>query len=231
TTEVPPSGVEPTSAGFLIDDSAYTPYLISLIPYCGSRGIIKMEQIPKKGWFGKEDTKLTKLRPLPADAPKYEETIYRGLFGIGSGTSGKEILISSLKDTFYTTMNSAKMILKDQAQIYYDARAKKMQTRTVVGVLLLGVFFFFVFLFFWGLWAALAVVPIRIFPLFMTLYMVKRNKKGNDVFSDLKGFKNFIKIAEENKLKVLLQDSPTYFETTMGYAVAFGLFEQWAKKF
>jgi len=231
TSYFPPNGLDPAMAGFLINDSADTPDLISLIPYWGSRGIIKMEQIPKKGWFGKDDTKLTRLRPLPIDAPKYEETIYRGLFGIGSGTSGKEILISSLKDTFYTTMNSAKMILKDQAQIYYDARAKKMQTRTVVGVLLLGVFFFFVFLFFWGLWAALAVVPIGIFLLFMTVYMVKRNKKGNDVFSDLKGFKNFIKVAEENKLKMLLQDSPTYFETTMGYALAFGLFDQWAKKF
>src|SRR5690606_12047806 len=231
TSYFPPSGLDPAMAGFLIDDSADTPDLISLIPYWGSRGIIKMEQIPKKGWFGKEDTKLTKLRPLPADAPKYEETIYSGLFGIGSGTSGKEVLISSLKDTFYTTMSSAKMILKDQAQIYYDAQAKKMQTKTVIGVLVLGVLLFFFFLFFWGLWAALAVVRIGIFLLFMTAYMVKKNKKGNDVFSDLKGFKNFIKIAEENKLKVLLQDSPTYFETTMGYAVAFGLFEQWAKKF
>ncbi|MCB0468317.1 MAG: DUF2207 domain-containing protein [Aequorivita sp.] len=231
TSYFPPSGLDPAMAGFLIDDSADTPDLISLIPYWGSRGIIKMEQISKKGWFGKEDTKLTKLRPLPADAPKYEEAIYRGLFGIGSGTSEKEVLISSLKDNFYTTMSSAKMILKDRAQIYYDAQAKKMQTKTVVGILLLGILLFFVFLFFWGLWASLAVVPIGIFLLFMTVFMVKKNKKGNDVFSDLKGFKNFIKIAEENKLKVLLQDSPTYFETTMGYAVAFGLFEQWAKKF
>ena len=61
--------------------------------------------------------------------------------------------------------------------------------------------------------------------------MVKKNAKGNAAFSELKGFRNFIKIAEENKLKMLLHDSPSYFETTMGYALAFGLFDQWAKKF
>ncbi len=231
TSYFPPSGMDPAMAGFLIDDSADTPDLISFIPDWGSRGIIKMEQIPKKGWFGKDDTRLTRLRPLPADAPDYEVKIFKGLFGNTKGTDEKEILVSSLKDTFYTTMASAKKMLKDKAQIYYDKQAKKMQTKTVVGVLLIGVLMFLVFLFTWGLWAALAVIPLAIFLLFMTVYMVKKNSKGNEVFSELKGFKNFIKIAEENKLKMLLKDSPSYFETTMGYALAFGLFDQWAKKF
>lgn len=231
TSYFPPSGVDPAMAGFLIDDTADTPDLIALIPYWGSRGIIKMEQIPKKGWFAKDDTKLTRLRPLPIDAPNYEETIYKGLFGSGSETSEKEVLISSLKNTFYTTMSTAKVHLKKKAQIYYEAQAKKMQTRTIIGVLLIGILLFFTFLFFWDLWAALSVFPIVVFLLFMSIYMVKKNAKGNDIFSELKGFKNFIKIAEENKLKMLLKDSPTYFESTMGYALAFGLFDQWARKF
>src|SRR5690606_37521478 len=90
---------------------------------------------------------------------------------------------------------------------------------------------FFVFLFTWGLLAAIALVLVAVFLLFMSSYLVKKNAKGNSALSELKGFKNFIKIAEENKLKMLLQDSPTYFETTMGYALALGMFSQWAKKF
>lgn len=231
TSYFPPNGMDPAMAGFLIDDTEDTKDLIALIPYWGSRGIIKMEQIEKKGWFGSDDTKLTRLRPLPVDSPDYEEEIYNGLFGSYYGTGEKEVLISSLKDTFYTTMASAKTKLKAKAQIYYDAQAKKMQTKTIVGVLLVGVFLCVVFLLTWGLWAALAVIPITIFLLFMTIYLVKKNDKGNQVFSELKGFKQFIKVAEENKLKMLLQDSPNYFETTMGYALAFGLFDQWARKF
>ena len=231
TSYFPPSGVDPAMAGFLVDDSADTPDLISLIPYWGSRGIIKMEQIPKKGWLAKDDTKLTRLKPLPNDAPNYEQEIFNGLFGSDHSYDEKHVLISSLKDSFYTKMASAKTKLKDKAQIYYDPKAKKMQTKTIIGVLILAVLLFTIFLLTWGLWAALAVIPISIFLLLMTIYMVKKNSMGNKVYSELKGFKNFIKIAEENKLKMLLQDSPTYFENTMGYALAFGLFDQWAKKF
>ena len=30
---------------------------------------------------------------------------------------------------------------------------------------------------------------------------------------------------------MLLKEDPTYFESTMSYALAFGLFDKWAKKF
>ena len=231
TSYFPPSGIDPAMAGFLIDDTEDTQDLIALIPYWGSRGIITMEQIPKKGWFGKDDTKLTKLKPLPDGAPDYERKIFDGLFGSSTVSSKQEVLISSLKDSFYTKMASAKTLLKAKAQIYYEAEAKKMQTRTIIVTLLLGVFLFGFFLIIWGLFAALAVIPVTVFLLFMTVHLVKKNTKGNKMLSELKGFKNFIKIAEENKLKMLLRDSPSYFETTMGYALAFGLFNQWTKKF
>lgn len=227
----PPNGIDPSMAGFLIDDSGDTEDLISLIPYWGSRGIIKMEEIPKKGLFGKSDTKLTRLRPLPAGAPDYEEKIFTGLFGYDNDFGSNEVLISSLKDTFYTKMADAKELLKDKAQIYYDPTARKVQTRTVIGVIVLGILLAAIFLFTWGVFAAFAIIPVVIFLLFMSVHMVKKNSEGNKMLSELKGFKQFIKVAEENKLKMLLQDSPTYFETTMGYALAFGLFNQWAKKF
>jgi uncharacterized membrane protein len=65
----------------------------------------------------------------------------------------------------------------------------------------------------------------------LNIFMIKKNKKGDAIFSELKGFREFIKTAEENKLKMLLKESPVYFETTMGYALAFGAFAVWAKKF
>src|SRR5690554_2115218 len=227
----PPKGIDPAMAGFLIDDSGDTEDLISLIPDWGSRGIIKMEEIPKKGWFGKSDTKLTRLNLLPKEAPTYEQEIFNGLFGSDSELMEKEVLISSLKDSFYIKMASAKELLKNEAQIYYDPIAKKMQTRTMVGIVIIGLLLFGLFLVTWRLFAALAIIPTSIFLLTMSVHLIKKNAKGNRVLSDLKGFKQFIKVAEENKLKMLLQESPSYFENTMSYALAFGLFNQWAKKF
>lgn len=228
-TYFPPQGIDPAMAGFLIDDKSDSRDLISLIPYWGTKGILRMEEIPKSGWFGKEDTKLIQLKSLPEDIAGYEEKIYKGLFG--NSEERTEILVSKLKNTFYTTMNSASMLLKQKAQAYYDPKARKVKTLTTVGVVFIGLGLMVWFLFNWGILAAVMVVPIEVFLLIMTQYLVKKNAKGNEILSELKGFKQFIKVAEENKLKMLIAEDPTYFESTMAYALAFGMFEQWAKKF
>ena len=231
TSYFPPKGIDPAMAGFLINDNEDTQDLISLIPYWGARGNLKMEYIPKKGFFSKEDTKLSALKPLPIDSSEYEKEIFNGLFGDFHKTDTIEVLVSSLENSFYTTMQDAKKVLKGKAQIYYVEAAKKMQTKVIFGILIFSVLLFFLFLNFWGLWAAITIIPIVIFLLIMSIYMVKKNAKGNAVLSELKGFKQFIKVAEENKLKMLLQEDPTYFESTMSYALTFGLFNKWAKKF
>ena len=59
----------------------------------------------------------------------------------------------------------------------------------------------------------------------------KKNTKGNDAFAHLKGFRNFVKLAETKRLGVLLNEDPHYFENTMAYALAFGYFDKWAGKF
>lgn len=226
----PPNDIHPAMAGFLIDDKADTHDLISLIPYWGSKGIIRVEHIPKKGLFSKEDTKLVKLKSLPNDVPSYERQMFDGLFDAGF-EGEQEVLISSLKDSFYNTMNYAKGSLKAEAQVYYDPLARKVKNRTIGGIILAGLLFGTLFLFVWGLFAAIALIPVVVLLLILSPYLEKKNTAGNEMLSDLKGFKQFIRVAEENKLKMLLKDDPHYFENTMAYAVAFGLFTQWAKKF
>ncbi len=231
TSYYPPENMDPALAGFLIDDRADNSDLISLIPYWGSRGYLRMEELPKKGLFGKKDTKLIRLKPLPSSVPKYEETIFNGLFGIDQGTEPSEVLISSLKDTFYTKMASASSILKKNAQPYYEAVSKRIQGITLGVIIILAILLTVIGLFVWGILAAIAILITCAILLVLNNYMVKKNSIGNEVLSELKGFRQFIKVAEENKLKMLLKEDPGYFENTMGYALAFGMFEKWAKKF
>ncbi|WP_192085749.1 DUF2207 domain-containing protein [Algoriphagus sp. Y33] len=226
TSYYPPKGMDPAMVGFLIDDSGDTNDLISLIPFWASQGYMTIEEIDKKGWFAKDDTKLTKLKELDADFPLYQRQLFDGLFGRGS-----EVLVSSLKDKFYTTMSKAKVTLKDAAQIYYVNKSKKIMIYTAVGLVLLMFILIPSFLFLWGIIAAISVGVSLIFLLIMNQFMIKKNKEGTAILSELKGFKQFIKVAEENKLKMLLKEDPSYFESTMGYALAFGMFDKWAKKF
>ncbi|WPR73454.1 DUF2207 domain-containing protein [Algoriphagus sp. NG3] len=226
TSYYPPKGMDPAMVGFLIDDSGDTSDLISLIPYWASNGYITIEEIDKKGWFAKDDTKLIKLKDIESDAPMYQQKVFNGLFGKGS-----EVMVSSLKDKFYTTMSSAKSTLKDAAQIYYVNKSRKIKNYTIFGIILLMFLLVPAFLMYWGIIAAIAAAVTCIVLLIMSQFLIKKNKEGTILLSELKGFRQFIKVAEEHKLKMLLRDDPGYFESTMSYALAFGMFDKWAKKF
>ncbi|MEH6681817.1 MAG: DUF2207 domain-containing protein [Sediminicola sp.] len=230
TTYFPPSNIDPAMAGFLINDREDTSDLISLLPHWGTRGLISIQDLEKEGLFGKKDTRLTKLADLPADAPDYERALFDGLFD-GHGDTPDTILVSSLKDRFHTTMASARSHLKKAAQPYYEPRSSKVQ-KTVYLSLAAAMFVLgWVGLQFWGILAAISIILTCLALLAFNFYMVKKNALGNRMLSELKGFRQFIKVAEVSKLRMLIVDDPHYFESTMGYALAFGLFKQWAEKF
>lgn len=231
TSYYPPKNIDPAMAGYLINDSDDSSDIISLLPYWGSKGHLRIEEVPKKGLFGKSDTKLIRLKPLPANASPYEKEIFNGLFKGSEDSSENEVLVSSLQNTFYTKMNSAKSLLKEGAQHYYVAESRKAQFITLGVLIFLAIALAMVGLFFWGPLAAVLLAITCIVLLFFNIYMIKKNPKGNELLSELKGFKRFIKVAEENKLKMLLKDDPGYFENTMAYALAFGLFDKWSRKF
>lgn len=226
TSYYPPKGMDSAMVGLLIDDSSDTADLISLIPYWASNGFITIEEIENKGWFAKDDTKLIKIKDIDPEAPSYQRQIFNGLF-----LNRTEILVSSLKEKFHSTMTTAKSSLKDAAQIYYVNQSNRVKNYTIIGTILITLILVPTFLFFWGILASIAMGVSCVVLLILSQYMIKKNKEGTEILSELKGFKQFIKVAEENKLKMLLKDDPSYFETTMSYALAFGMFDKWAKKF
>jgi uncharacterized membrane protein len=226
TSYYPPKGMDPAMVGYLIDDSRGTSDLISLMPFWASNGYLTIEEIDEEGRSDKDDTRLTKLKEIEADAPPYQRQLFNGLFA-----STTEVLVSSLKEKFYTTMGTASESLKAAAQIYYVNKSRRIMNFTIVGLVILILILMPLFLFFWGIIAAIAVAVSLLFLMIMSQFLIKKNKEGTAILSELKGFKQFIKVAEGNKLKMLLQDDPTYFETTMSYALAFGMFDKWAEKF
>ena len=222
TSYYPPENIDPAMAGYLIDDKSDTSDLISLLPYWGSKGYITIKEIEKKGLFQKNDTQLNKLKDLPNTAAAYERKMFTNLFR----GSRDVVLISSLKDSFYTTMGEAKELLKKEAQPYYLPKSKAVK-KIVSGVVVVLLFLLSaIVLYVWGLLAAGLVIL-----LLLNFFMIKKNTKGNDALAHLKGFRQFVKLAEAKRLGVLLNEDPHYFENTMAYALAFGYFDKWAGKF
>jgi uncharacterized membrane protein YgcG len=65
----------------------------------------------------------------------------------------------------------------------------------------------------------------------MTHYCVKRTTVGNEYMNRIAGLKDFIVNVEEDRIKVLADENPSYFYNILPYAIAFGIAEKWAAKF
>lgn len=260
TSYYPPKGIDPAMAGYLIDDREDTSDLIALLPKWGADGLISIEEIPKTNSAGKTDIRLSRLGTISADAPSYEKTMFNGLWGGFSidafpqiaevlkmfspnidlnsvkselETSNKTdtVLMSSLQKTFYYNMISAKSQLKKSAMKFYEISGEKAKILTAGIGFLLTVLGTGYFVFKYGIIAGIAAFAVFLFISLMSSYMRKKNRQGDRVLSELKGFRQFIKLAEVERIKTLLKDDPKYFEKTMSYALAFGLLDKWASKF
>lgn len=260
TSYYPPKGIDPAMAGYLIDDREDTSDLISLLPKWGADGLISIEEIPKKNSIGKTDIRLSRLGTISADAPSYEKTMFNGLWGgfsidgfpqiaevlkmfspnidlnsvkseLETSTKTDTVLMSSLQKTFYYNMISAKSQLKKSGMKFYEVSGEKAKILTAGAGFLLTFAGTGYFVFKYGIIAGIAAFIVFLFISLMSSYMRKKNHQGDRILSELKGFRQFIKLAEVERIKTLLKDDPKYFEKTMSYALAFGLLDEWASKF
>ncbi|MEZ4357967.1 MAG: DUF2207 domain-containing protein [Eubacteriales bacterium] len=59
----------------------------------------------------------------------------------------------------------------------------------------------------------------------------KRTEKGNRWYGQILGFKNFIELAEKDRLEMLVKENPEYFYHVLPYAYVMGVSDKWAKQF
>lgn len=64
-----------------------------------------------------------------------------------------------------------------------------------------------------------------------TRFMRSRTKLGSDLLGRVLGFKEFIRVAEKDRLEKLIEENPQYFYDILPYAYVMGLSKKWARKF
>lgn len=237
TSYYPPNGLDPAMAGVLIDNTTHFRDLTCLLPYWASKGIIRMEEIAKGDRSLSGDLKLIKINDLPPDSAGYEVNFFNKIF------AGKEeVLTSTLRGIYGQSIQ----LLNQQSKQYYARKNTKW--KILVAVLsCIWAFFCIIFLPF----VARSYVDIEssqfiafitinfiffflIFPFlfaFISNKLRTKNQEGKAFMAELLGFKQFIKMAEADRINTLLKEDPNYFEKTMPYAVAFNLLKEWTAKF
>lgn len=225
----PPVGMTSAEAGVIIDDKTDNKDIISLIFYWASHGHLEIEEVDEGGMFSKADFILTKISDLPENAKLFEKTIFNGLF-MGSS---KNVRISTLKNTFYTTMEMARKQLDDSIALdnYYEDGSRSFGKFLIALSLIMIGAGIFIFISLQRIDYTIALIISGALSFVFGYIMPKKTEKGLKAYQAVKGFADFVEKVEKPKLKVLMAKEPDYFEKTLPFAIALDVIDKWSDKF
>jgi uncharacterized protein (TIGR04222 family) len=226
---VPPDGLRPGQVGTLVDEAANTLDVTATIVDLAVRGYLRIDEIPKKGWFGKPDWTLTKLKDGD-DLRPYERSLLDGLF-----EDGAEVNLSSLRNTFAPRLKKVQDKLYDDAvsQGWFVGRPDRVRLRwRVIGVVAVILSLAALVLLAALSHAGLVAVPLVIGAVVLLATakrMPRRTAKGTGVLRRVEGFRRFINESEKERARFAEQQH--LFSEYLPYAIVFGATEKWARAF
>jgi uncharacterized membrane protein YgcG len=226
----PPDGLRPGVVGTLIDERANPLDVTATIVDLAVRGYLKIDEIPKEGWFGKPDWRLTKLKDS-TDLLEYERVLFDALF------AGRvdEVKLSELRRTFADDLHNVQHKLYEDvvARGWFVGRPDYVRAAwTAAGIVLLVVGIALTVLAAVFTHGALVPVPVAIAGLVLTVgarSMPRRTAKGTGTLRRVLGFRTFIDQSEKDRAR--FAEEQHLFSEYLPYAIVFGCVHQWAKTF
>lgn len=227
----PPDNLRPGQLGLILDESADTKDVTATIIDLAARGFLVIQEVPGTGLFRRGDYQLKK--GANTDLSKflpYERTLYSGLFD-----GRDEVLLSALRGTFKSTLDSA------ESQLYSDAMARKwfthhpsMMRMAWVAIGLVTIVVGVILIFALGAWLGagligVAVVMVGIAATFSYHSMPQKTAAGHDVLMRALGFRMYMTTAERYQQQFAEREK--VFSAFLPYAIVFGVVELWARAF
>ncbi len=119
----------------------------------------------------------------------------------------------------------------------YRYKWKPVKRAVLLGVeVLLALLCSLIFIFCFGKhfmteWEKLMICAGAFACLFLTRGVLSRTEKYVRTLGDILGFKEFIVVTEEEKIKVMLEENPELYYDVLPYAQVLGVTNEWEKKF
>jgi uncharacterized membrane protein YgcG len=225
----PPDNVRPGQVGTLVDEVANPLDVTATVIDLAVRGHLKIEEIPKEGWFGKPDWRLTRISKTE-ELHRYEWLLLDGVF-----EDGDEVRLSDLKRKF------AARLQKVQDALYADVvasgwfasrpdhvRLKWRVIGVVAVVLALGLAIVLAAVTTFGL-VGVPLVVGALALLVMAPRFPRRTAKGWGALRRVTGFRRFIEESEKERAR--FAERANLFSEYLPYAVVFGCTDKWARAF
>ncbi len=221
----------PGEVGALIDERLDPRDITSTIVGLAVKGYIKIEETKKEGLIlNKTDYYLKKVKEPDADVSPFEMELMRDLFPAAlPGT-----LISSLKNRFYTNLDTLKKAVYGELinKKYFLRNPEKVRNLYGGMGFLIMLFGSFGFLFLSPnspaksiIVAVLTGLPVILFA----KYMPAKTSTGASAYMDILGFQEFLNRAEKDRLERM--GDMNLFSKFLPYAIALDVSDNWAKAF
>jgi len=223
----PPNDMTPAEVGTFYDNTVNNRDVISLIPYWGHQGKIKIIALDEQT---NSDIALQKIEELEANSPEYQKYFFDELF-----SDADTVFIEDLKHQFYKQYAKVKSMIKKEAldPPYYDQGAIQLFHSWPILIfsliaLILGALSMAKYkLVFTGIsFCVLGLVAfvIRFLP-------PRKSAEGIALKHQLRSFKESIENSDVQALDSILQKDQKYFEKVFPYAVAYGIDKGFTNKF
>jgi uncharacterized protein (TIGR04222 family) len=225
----PPDKIRPGQVGTLVDEVANPLDVTATIVDLAVRGYLRIEEIPKKGWFGHTDWRLVKLKEGDGLLP-YERKLFSGLF-----RDGDQVELSDLKQHFAPRLHEVQNALYDDAVHagWFPTRPDRVRTRWyVLGVLAVVVAVVITVVLIAATHLGLLSIPFLVGGLGLLAgasHMPRRTAKGWATLRRVSGFRQFIEQSEKERAR--FAERANLFSEYLPYAVVFGCTEKWARAF
>ena len=235
----PPDDLSPAEVGYIYDTHIDDKDMTSLVMWFAARGYLKIHAEQTESRFLKKEkvsVTLEKLKDLPEGAAAYQRTFFNALFEDGNWADMDAL---SKSTEFADSYEAAKKSL----QTRYGAKTKR-KLQEGYGYMGLGCLTWLLMLFVFV--AAIAVLHIDntqvkillgefiiggLIVIICTLFMSRPTEFRTQMLGRIKGFREFIELAEVDRINKLVETDPDYFYFILPYAYVFGLTDKWAKNF
>lgn len=114
----------------------------------------------------------------------------------------------------------------------YKAFRKIIRIASVSAVILVySIVVYFINAAYEGSWISVLILLLFIMSTGFNAFMHKRTDVGLSWYNDILGLKNFIELAEKDRLEMLVHEDPEYFYHILPYAYVLNVTNVWSKKF
>jgi uncharacterized membrane protein len=223
----------PAEVGTLIDEKLDPRDITSTIVGLAVKGYIKIEETKREGlMFDKRDYDLIKVKEPDIHLSPFEMELMKNLFS--TSPPGIRLLVSSLKNRFYTNLPVLKKTLYGELvrEKYFLSSPEKVRNSYIAAGIVVLVFAILAFLFLVPssggksfIAGLLTGIPVLAFAKFMPA----KTRAGASAYMDILGFQEFLNRAEKDRLEKM--GDMNLFSKFLPYAIALDVADNWAKAF